>query len=126
MTGDDGNADRGPEPSHELMIRSWHAGNGVVCEVAGEIDLLTAGQFRTGLGQAVLDKSSVLVVDLSGVTFLGSMGVSVLVEAHQTVGPGVLRVVTGDGVSRRAIEVMGLDQVLAIFATVDDALGTDG
>ena len=123
MAGHDGDADQRPEPSQELTIRSWHAGNGVVCEVAGEIDLLTADRFRAGIGHVVLDKPPVLVLDLGGVSFLGSMGVSVLVEAHQAVGPGALRVVTGDGAPRRAIEVMGLDQVLAIFATVEDALG---
>ena len=125
MTEPDKPADGLPASSHALAIRTRHDGRGVVCEVAGEVDLVTADQFRTGLTQALEDKPAVVVVDLTGLTFLGSVGLSVLIETNTAAGPGVLRIVAGNREPRRAIEIMGLHQVLTIRATVDEALSVN-
>ncbi len=113
------------EPSPKLAIRSRQAGRDVVWEVAGEVDLGTEEQFLTGLRHVLQGKPAVLVVDLDGLTFLGSRGLSALVEVNKAAGPGVLRVVAGNRPARRAIEITGLDHVLTICATVDEALGMD-
>jgi anti-anti-sigma factor len=125
MTGSDQPVDDLSGPSQELTIRSRQADCGVVCEVAGEVDLVTVQQFQTGLREALQDKPNVLVVNLDGLTFLGSHGLSVLVETNNIAGPGVMRIVVGNREPRRAIEMMGLDQVLTICATVDKALSVD-
>ena len=97
---------------------------GTVLAVEGEVDMLTANQFRVALEEALLDRPRVLVVDLSGLAFLGSVGLSQLVEASVAAGPGVMRVVARDG-PRRSIEVTGLDEVLAVADTVEKAFGTE-
>jgi anti-sigma B factor antagonist len=126
MTGPDDEAFGDPsEPSPKLAIRSRQAGRGVVWEVAGEVDLSTEEQFLTGLRHALRGKHDVLVVDLDGLTFLGSRGLNALVEVNKAAGPGVMRVVAGSRAARRAIEVTGLDNVLTIRATVEEALGAD-
>lgn len=113
------------EPSPKLAIRSRQTGRDVVWEVAGEVDLSTEEQFLTGLRDVLQTKPDVLVVDLGGLTFLGSRGLSALVEIDAAAGPGVLRVVAGNRAARRTIEITGLDQILTICATVDEALGMD-
>jgi anti-anti-sigma factor len=103
-------------------IRLRHTDRGVVLETTGEFDLANAKHLRTALAQALRDGSGVLVVDMTEVTFLGSVGLSLLVEANALAEPGALRIVAGDGAALRAIELTSLDQVLSMFATVDDAL----
>jgi stage II sporulation protein AA (anti-sigma F factor antagonist) len=57
-----------------------------------------------------------LVIDLSAVTFLDSSGIRVLVHAYQALNEagGSLRVRGATGVVRRALEIVGLDGVLAL------------
>jgi len=125
MTGPDDAIGGLSEPSPKLAIRPRQAGRDVVWEVAGEVDLSTEEQFLTGLRHALRGTPAMLVVDLDGLTFLGSRGLSALVEVNKVAGPGVMRVVAGSRPSRRAIEITGLDHVLTICATVDEALGMD-
>jgi anti-sigma B factor antagonist len=100
-----------------------------VLAVGGEIDGLTAPRLRAAIGEAFerLDGRP-LVVDLTGVLFLGSPGLHALFDSASVAGHqrGVepLRVVVDD--TRpviRPIEMVGLDNVLALYDSVDDALG---
>jgi len=90
--------------------------------VIGDVDLVTAPRLQSAFDHLLRHDQSVLVVDLDGVTFLGSVGLSMLLKAHAMAGPGRLRVVAATRASRRAIEVTALDQVLAMFPTVRAAL----
>lgn len=58
--------------------------------VAGEIDVHTAGRFRSsvddGLDQVADTDAVALLIDLTGVTFLGSSGLTALVEAACAAG----------------------------------------
>lgn len=95
---------------------------GVVLTVTGEVDMLSSDQFRTALDEALADGPERLVVDLGGLTFLGSLGLSLLLDAKLAADPGVLRVVARNG-PRRAIAITGLDEVLTLADSVDDAFG---
>jgi anti-sigma B factor antagonist len=48
----------------------------------GELDALTAPAFRSVLDAELQRRPPELVIDLSGIRFLGSAGLTVLVEAH--------------------------------------------
>jgi anti-anti-sigma factor len=99
-----------------------------------EVDVLTAPVLRTAI-RAALDHPGPVVVDLSGITFLSSAGLGVLVAADDTAaqtgrdraGAGArrarLRLVLGDERPvRHPMQIAGLDQALAIYDTVADAL----
>jgi anti-sigma B factor antagonist len=60
------------------------------------------------------------------VTFLGSAALHVLLEANRDAEKQKreLRVVHGGSFAARVLEVAGLDQVLAVFETVELALGS--
>lgn len=117
MTGPDS-----PRAVGELAVRVRRDGGGVVLAVEGEVDLLTERQFADALEQARRERPDSLIVDLTGLTFLGSLGLSRLVEAGAAMDVGVLRVVAVGG-PRRAIETTGLASLFRLAATVDEALG---
>jgi len=99
--------------------------DGVVLAVSGEVDLATAPQLQSSFDQALRDEATPVVVDLNGVAFLGSIGLSLLIRAHDQAGPGRLRVVARTGPARRTIELTALGQVLSMFPTVSDALDAE-
>jgi anti-sigma B factor antagonist len=92
--------------------------------VAGDVDLLTAPHLASALQQTQERKQAVLL-DLSEVDFLGSAGLSVLVEAARRTDDsrGRLAVLVTRHAVRRAIEVTGLDAALHIFETTSEAEG---
>src|SRR3954469_12414539 len=66
-----------------LVVRVEQGPAGPLVEVVGELGTLTAPDLRSRLGEVVPSAGAVLVVDLSGVTFLSSAGLAVLMEACQ-------------------------------------------
>ncbi|HEY2204735.1 MAG TPA: STAS domain-containing protein [Pseudonocardia sp.] len=136
---DDGNGQAGVGPPAEQLIAVEFArvlGSGreaLVVTVTGEIDLHTVARFRAavadGLEQVAADETDglALVIDLRDVSFLGSPGLQALVEvtraARRRREP--LRIVVNH--TRpvvRPIELTGLDGLLALYNTVDQALHT--
>jgi anti-sigma B factor antagonist len=115
-------ADSTPVEDDEFAVQVHRDAHTTVVAVHGEVDLLTAKQFGAALDQAAREQPEVFVVDLTGLTFLGSLGLSHLVAAKDATGPGVMRVVATGG-PRRAIDVTGLDSLFNVVGTVDEALG---
>jgi anti-sigma B factor antagonist len=115
--------------SSDLLTVDMDArGSAVVVSVRGELDLATVPMLREQL-ESVHEISPVpspLVVDLSGLTFIGSAGLALLVDLNnQCVERGVLLALVATGsVVPRAIQVTALDQVFSVHASVDEALGT--
>ena len=96
---------------------------GVIVAVAGEIDLLTADQLREAL-EAEVVRRELVVVDLTAVEFLSSSGLAALALAHRAaVEAGrELRLVAGNRVTLRPIQITGMADEMGVFATVADAV----
>jgi anti-sigma B factor antagonist len=116
------------EPAAEQLVsinQQW-VDNAVVVRVSGELDMLTTPRLRQAVGEALDEAGSyTVIVDLTRVTFLGSPGLAALVEAvtkaRRRGGP--LRIVVDNARPViRPIEITGLDDVLALYETVDEAL----
>jgi anti-sigma B factor antagonist len=91
---------------------------------AGSVDMLTAPSLTDAVAAAQRTASRGVVVDLTGVDFLGSAGLSVLVEAARRAtdaGSGLV-IVAGNHPVLHAIEVTGLDAVLTVVSTVADGV----
>jgi stage II sporulation protein AA (anti-sigma F factor antagonist) len=89
----------------------------VVVEVAGDVDMLTAGQLRNALTEAVrVAGTGPVVVDLSRVRFLDSSGVQVLVDGYHTamVAGGTLTIRGASGTAARVLHIVGLAQILDV------------
>lgn len=97
-----------------------------VVEAVGEVDMATAPALRDAVTTA-LDQApgAPCVLDLTAVTFLGSSGLTALVDAtrHAQARHEPLRIVV-DGTRPviRPIQLSGLDEVLALYHTVEEAL----
>lgn len=118
---------RDPRPDREqlLNVRTDSRPDVLVVRVEGEIDGLTAPRLSSALADAY-DRLAgrTLVLDLTQVRFLGSVGLRTLRDsARETVTARPLRVVVDhQRPVIRPIEIAGLDQILALYHTVDDAI----
>jgi anti-sigma B factor antagonist len=110
----------------ELLLR-YRVSEGedvTVVHVTGEVDLATSDAFADAVAQALAGSASLVVIDLQEVTFMGSIGLSVLLKANESAARARrgMRIAVGAAVACRTIEISGLDQVLSVFRTVDDAV----
>lgn len=82
--------------------------------VHGEIDLVTAPLLERHLLAAIASGRDLVEVDLSGVTFMDARGVSVLINARNTIGDGsTLRLCAPSEPVVRMLELCGVDGSLA-------------
>ena len=104
-----------------------------VVTVHGEVDLLTARQLMDVLEQVWQEQPEVatVIIDLGGVTFLGSSGLGILADlAGRTttrtpgaLGPAVRLVAPpGNDAVIRPWTTMNLQQILPLHADVESAL----
>lgn len=98
-----------------------------VAHVSGDVDLASADVFREGLAESVASGDA-FVLDLDGVTFMGSLGFSVLVETHHETERRNIKwaIVAGSSPITRPLRITGLEQVLPIYPSVPDALAALG
>ncbi|MDJ0380395.1 STAS domain-containing protein [Streptomyces sp. G-G2] len=104
---------------NQLTIRTRKAPCGLVVEVAGDLDHHSAPEIRTLLPTLVLDEGQQLLLDLGGITFCDSSGITVLLAARNhalTRGATIALAAVPDRVSR-IFRIVGLDQVFPVHPT---------
>lgn len=96
-----------------------------VLDVAGEVDTFTAPVLEAALTDLLDGAEATLVVDLTGVRFLSSSGLAVLIRAaDRSPGNGRrLRLVAATRAVRRPMEITGADQLFDMYTDVDAAAG---
>jgi anti-anti-sigma factor len=107
-------------------LLSWidQHGDVTVVHIAGEVDMATEPAVSKAVMDALGGSSSLVIVDLAGVTFFGATGLKVLIYAHEIAKRRQrrFRVVLGTGAARRLVRVTGCEQVLVVHDTLEDAL----
>ncbi len=108
----------------QLAISTTVLSGTTVVTVAGDLDLLTAGELKLHVESMALARRQVLVVDLSGVTFLDSSGLSSLV----TIRRALMQVQHGLGLvvsdrTRQLLRLTNMDDVFALYPSVGRAVG---
>ncbi|MGW5715405.1 STAS domain-containing protein [Amycolatopsis sp. NPDC003865] len=100
-----------------------HHDGTAVLRVDGALDLALAPKLRQLAERAARLEPAVLVIDLTGVTFLASAGMAELVRAHRgrTVS-APLRVVATGRITLRPLELTRLTDELAIYPSLAEAL----
>jgi anti-anti-sigma factor len=94
-----------------------------VLRVDGALDLALAPKLRRLAERAARLQPSMLVIDLTSVTFLASAGMAELVRAHR--GPAAsapLRVVAAGRITLRPLELTRLVDEFAIYPSLSEAL----
>ncbi|WP_241010760.1 STAS domain-containing protein [Mycobacterium camsae] len=95
----------------------------VVLSIGGEIDLVTAPALEEAIGGVAVNNPSALIIDLSGVEFLGSVGLKILAATCEKLGDAAeFGVVARGPATRRPIHLTGLDKTFPLYPTLDDAL----
>lgn len=121
-------ADGDSAMEQRLVVHRNDSDSAVVLVVDGDVDLVTVTQMENATDEAMAQaKHRPVVIDLSEVSFLSSHGLRTLIGAHKAAdaeaGPRPLRIVAGQNRPViRPIQLTGLDEVLALYETVADAV----
>lgn len=111
--------------SELLTMESSERDGSIVWHVHGEIDLASAPKFERSILDGIASEARPVVVDLGGVCYLDSAGLASLVRLHLMLdrqGSQLKLVVGGASVAHGTLALAALDQVIALFETVDGAL----
>jgi anti-sigma B factor antagonist len=110
-------------PLREPPVRGVEKHDGaVVISLAGELDLYNADEVRAALAEAIDGEPARIVVDMSGVEFVDSTALGVLIEARSKLGRPALVLCAPQFETRRTLQVSGLDRHLPVHDTLDAAL----
>ncbi len=93
---------------------------GTVIAVTGELDVFTAPALEAALHESIEQGNADIVVDLSGVEFLDSTGLGVMVKALKWAreAGGGLRVVATQERITKVFTITGLDEVMQLSGSV--------
>jgi anti-sigma B factor antagonist len=99
----------------DLLTSIDTEGDEVVVTVRGEVDLVSSPELRRVLDES-LTRSSRVRVDLTGLTFIDSSGLSALVEAHRNArdAGGVLVLQNPTSMFTRLLDITKLDTLLVV------------
>lgn len=91
--------------------------------VGGEIDLNTAPALEAAVADVLGEQPTALIAELSGVDFMGSVGLKILAATQEQIGAGALFAVVATGpATRRPIQLTDMDETLPLYSTLDDAV----
>lgn len=97
-----------------------------MCRPVGELDAATVGQFREEL--APYSGQARLVIDLSEVPFMDSAGLGGLIGSIRRAREqdGEVAIVCGGVAITRLLHTTGLDRIVAVADSIEDALDALG
>ncbi|MGA5198301.1 STAS domain-containing protein [Streptomyces exfoliatus] len=108
------------ETLRQSMVIRYECCGAQVVEASGDYDLDSIGPLAAALKTATQTHPKV-ILDASGVTFADSTFLSLVILIHQT---GKLRVAAPSERVRRLCAITGVDDVLQIRETVDEAIAS--
>jgi anti-sigma B factor antagonist len=107
-----------------FVVETRNCGRAVVLSLSGELDLVSTPQLEEAL--RVLDDpdTELLVLDLSGLEFMDSTGLHLLVRAQQAAEEAGRRlaVVRGREQVQRLLNLTGMSELLTIVDSPDELL----
>ncbi|AIR96393.1 STAS domain-containing protein [Streptomyces glaucescens] len=106
-----------------LQITLRDAVTGPVLEIAGEVDYTNAGELLDRVTGVALEPGRRIVLDLSGMTFCDSSGISALIAArnHALAARADFALAAVPDHTLRVLHIVGLDQILTFHPDVDSA-----
>jgi anti-sigma B factor antagonist len=98
--------------------------NSVVIRIAGEIHATTAPEFSERLNAAIADGKTGVILDLTGVEFIDSTGLSVLLNGLRRVTRvrGSMVLACANPTVLRLFEITKLDSTFDIVPSCDEAI----
>ena len=98
----------------ELLMRSQRDGDVHTITLSGELDLAGAGDVQAELERVEATDAGSITIDLSGLTFMDSTGVRLLIsaQARSRADAGRLTLRRGPAAVQRVLELSGVDVLL--------------
>jgi anti-anti-sigma factor len=103
------------------------AGPRAVVALPGEIDITNSAVMKASL-LAVLDGPGLVIADMTGTTFCDSSGLRMLIVARdqaEASGCTLRIVIRPDSSVARSLAILGMDRMLPIYASIEDAMPAD-
>lgn len=103
------------------------AGVPAIVVLPAEIDVTNCDSVAKGL-TGPIETATLVIVDMTGTVFCDSTGIQVLLAAHQramAAGCSLRVAVRPSGSVARVLSIVGVDRILAIYASVAEALPAD-
>ena len=113
-----------PGMSADAVVTTGVRRGATILSCSGEVDMTSVAALRTRIEESLVRRPPALVIDLLGVRFFGSSGISALVAAQEQANrEGVsLGVVAVGRPVLRPLEATTVDRVLTLFTSVDEAV----
>lgn len=107
----------------QLSVTTRTLPSGAAVEVSGELDHHTSSQVRDILPALPLGPGQQLLIDLGGLTFCDSTGITILIAArnHALAARATIALIAVPDRVRRIFGIVGLDRVFPAYPTVRDA-----
>ncbi len=95
-----------------------------VLSVEGRLNAVTAGELKDKLKRLVSESVYHIVLELAGVTFIDSSGLSAIVSGLKSVREhaGSLKLVGLSPTTKRVFELTRLDRILEFYQDVEEAI----
>jgi anti-sigma B factor antagonist len=92
--------------------------------VRGEVEIATAPELTAALDEAIRTTSGPFVIDLASVGFLDPSGINCLMRARALLGRDdrTLALICPPGSTRRVLALVGVDELVALYASRDEVL----
>jgi anti-sigma B factor antagonist len=96
----------------------------VLIRAVGELDMSSAPSLTAAAEDAIGDGYRLLLLDLSGLSFLDSTGLSALLAIHREAKArdAQAAIIAPSDNALRVLEMLGVEQVLNIHDTIEDAV----
>jgi anti-sigma B factor antagonist len=110
-------------PVQQLTVSTRDHDGCAVVTLRGELDIASADDLRRHLRETRRTHGDHIILDLPGLEFMDSHGLSVIIGCHKSVsaGEGSLALVGARPIIRRTLEITGLHRRLTMYDTVEEA-----
>ena len=108
----------------QLRVSVTSGDSYTVVALTGESDVYTYDQLRAALEAEVTQGVGLLIVDLSGLEFMDSTGVQVLLDIRVMMNDrgGKLALAQPQNMVARVLNLVGADQLIPVYASVGEAV----
>jgi anti-anti-sigma factor len=96
---------------------------GLLVRVRGDAGVASGSEMQIAFTKLIARRDKLIVLDLSDMSFIASLGMGVFVEYHKGINRhgGTIRVAGVQPMVREAFQRCRLDELFECFDTVDDA-----
>ena len=113
-------------PSRELKIDVDHRGRAVVVTLSGSAHMNTSAELGDQLVELIDEQVRLLVLDLSQLTFISSMGLGGIIAAHLRCcrQGAVLQLVRPMPAIQELLAITRLTNLFSVYDSVDEAMAS--